>query len=85
MHFRYCASGSIVIYFPIVNRSLKCCRLPTVLGQEEVAQLIDAGPTPFYRILLMTLYATGARRAELARLQVSDIESRGLPTTIPAQ
>jgi len=27
-------------------------RLPTVLSQEEVAQLINAAPTPFYRILL---------------------------------
>ena len=31
--------------------------------------------TPFYRILLMTLYATGLRRAELARLKVTDIDS----------
>ena len=51
-------------------------RLPTVLSQEEVARLINAAPTPFYRILLMTLYATGARRNELARLKVSDIDSR---------
>jgi site-specific recombinase XerD len=54
----------------------KVRRLPTVLSQEEVAQLIKAAPPPFYRILLMTLYATGARRAELARLKVSDIDSQ---------
>ena len=48
----------------------KVRRLPTVLSQEEVAQLINSAPTPFYRILLMTLYATGARCAEAARLQV---------------
>lgn len=51
-------------------------RLPTVLSQEEVARLIDSARTPFHRILLMTLYATGARRAELARLKISDIDSR---------
>jgi len=34
----------------------------------------DAAPTVFYRILLMTLYATGLRRAELAHLKVSDID-----------
>ena len=34
--------------------------LPQVLGLEEVARLIDAAPFPFHRILLMTLYATGA-------------------------
>jgi site-specific recombinase XerD len=54
----------------------KVQRLPTVLSQEEVSQLINAAPNPFYRILLMTLYATGARRNELARLKVSDIDSQ---------
>jgi integrase/recombinase XerD len=29
-------------------------RLPTILSPEEVAQLIDAAPTPFYRTILMT-------------------------------
>ena len=32
----------------------KVRRLPTILSQEEVAQLINAAPTPFYRILLMS-------------------------------
>ena len=41
----------------------KVLHLPQVLSQEEVARLIDAGEFPFHRILLMTLYATGARRA----------------------
>ena len=50
--------------------------LPAVLSQEEVAQLIYAALTPFHRTLLMTLYATGVRRAELTRLKVTDIDSR---------
>lgn len=50
--------------------------LPTILSQEEVAQLIDAALTPYHRSLLMTLYATGARRAELTHLKVSDIDSK---------
>jgi site-specific recombinase XerD len=53
----------------------KTFRLPKVLSPEQVSQLIDAAPTVFYRVLLMTLYATGLRRAELARLKVSDIDS----------
>jgi site-specific recombinase XerD len=56
--------------------------LPPVLSQEEVARLINAAPTPFYRILLMTLYATGARRNELARLKVSDIDSQRMVVPI---
>jgi len=54
----------------------KILHLPHVLSQEEVTRLIDAAEMPFHRILLMTLYATGARRAEVAHLKVSDIDSQ---------
>jgi integrase/recombinase XerD len=50
--------------------------LPSILSQEEVARLIDGALTSSHRILLMTLYATGARNAELTRLKVSDIDSK---------
>ena len=49
-------------------------RLPKVLSQEQVAKLIDSATTPFYRVLLMSAYATGARRAELARLKIADMD-----------
>jgi len=49
-------------------------RLPTVLSREEISRLINAARTLFRRTLLMTLYGTGMRRSELARLKVSDIE-----------
>jgi integrase len=51
-------------------------RLPTVLSREEVTRLINAAGTLFRRTLLMTLYGTGMRRAELASLKVSDIDSQ---------
>ena len=51
-------------------------RLPTVLSREEVSRLINAARNLFRRTLLMTLYGTGMRRAELARLKVSDIDSQ---------
>jgi site-specific recombinase XerD len=54
----------------------KTHRLPTILSQEEVAQLIDAACTPFHHTLLMTLYATGVRNAELTRLKISDVDSQ---------
>jgi integrase/recombinase XerD len=54
----------------------KVLHLPQVLSQEEVARLIDAAEFPFHRILLMTLYATGARRAEVAHLNIRDIDSQ---------
>jgi integrase/recombinase XerD len=51
-------------------------RLPAILSQEEVARLIDAARTPFHRTLLMTLYATGLRCAELTHLKISDVDSK---------
>jgi integrase/recombinase XerD len=54
----------------------KAVHLPTILSREEVGRLIDAALTPYHRALLMTLYATGVRRAELTHLKVSDIDSQ---------
>ncbi len=51
-------------------------KLPTVLSQEEVTQLIEAAPNRMYRTILMLLYATGIRRTEASRLKVSDIDSQ---------
>ena len=58
---------------PYPKRAL---HFPSILSQEEVTQLIDAALTPYHRILLMTLYATGVRNAELTHLKVSDIDSK---------
>src|SRR6516162_2718812 len=44
--------------------------LPAILSQEEVARLIDATGTPFHHTLLMTLYATGLRCAEVTHLKL---------------
>ena len=51
-------------------------RLPTVLSPEEVTRLIDAACNLYHRTLLMTLYSTAARRAELCQLKVQDIDSQ---------
>ena len=51
-------------------------RLPTVLSPKEVTRLIDAACNLYHRTLLMTLYSTAMRRAELCRLKVQDIDSQ---------
>lgn len=58
---------------PYPKRAL---HFPSILSQEEVTRLIDSALTPYHRILLMTLYATGVRNAELTHLKVSDIDSQ---------
>ena len=50
--------------------------IPSILSQQEVARLIDAADNSFHRTLLMTLYATGVRRAELTHLKISDVDSQ---------
>ena len=56
--------------------------LPKVLSIEEVGLLIESAILPFHRVILMTLYATGARRAELANMRVSDIDSKRMVVRI---
>jgi integrase len=47
-----------------------------VLSPEEVIRLIEAAASLKHRTMLMVLYGTGVRRAELAELKVSDIDSK---------
>jgi integrase len=57
--------------YPKVRR-----KLSKILSREEVARLIDASSGLFERTLLMVLYGTGMRRAEIARLKIADIDSQ---------
>jgi site-specific recombinase XerD len=50
--------------------------LPTILSQEEAVRLIESASNLFHRTMLMTLYSTGMRRAELCHLKVEDIDSQ---------
>jgi integrase/recombinase XerD len=49
-------------------------KLPTVLSQREVTTLIESASNLMHRAMLMMLYSTGMRRAELCQLKVSDID-----------
>jgi len=51
-------------------------RLPIILSLEEVRQMIDAASNLFHRAVLMTLYSTGMRRAELTHLKIGDVDSK---------
>src|SRR5258707_8130169 len=51
-------------------------RMPTVLSQEEVTRLIASAQNLMHRIMLMMLYATGLRRAELCHLKGRDIDTK---------
>jgi integrase/recombinase XerD len=50
--------------------------LPVILSPSEVAQLIRGARNLYHRTIIMMLYSTGLRRAELCRLKVSDVDSK---------
>jgi site-specific recombinase XerD len=51
-------------------------KLPEILSPDEVALLIDSASNLFHQTMLMTLYSTGMRRAELCHLKTTDIDSQ---------
>ena len=51
-------------------------RLPVVLNREEVVKLYKAVPYLKHKAMILTLYSTGIRASELARVKVSDIDSK---------
>ncbi len=57
-----------------VTRAKKPVRLPCVLTQEEVAQLLAAVQEPEFALILRLLYGTGMRVLEGVRLRVKDVD-----------
>ena len=49
-------------------------QIPTVLSPDEVVRLIAAASNLRHRTILMALYSTGMRRAELCHLRTEDID-----------
>jgi integrase len=45
------------------------------MTRQEVARVLAAAPTPYWRMFLTTAYATGLRRKEVAGLRAQDIDS----------
>jgi integrase/recombinase XerD len=60
----------------------KVQQLPLILSPEEVARILTAPEHLKSRALLMTIYATGLRRSEVARLRVRDIDSARMTITV---
>lgn len=60
-------------YIPLMRRSYK---LPVVLTTDEVTKFLKAAPSLKYYALFTTIYATGLRVSEAAKLKVGDIDSK---------
>ena len=53
-------------------------RVPVVLAREEVDMLFEAATDFRYQTIWMTLYSSGLRLSEAARLRVTDIDSKAM-------
>jgi integrase/recombinase XerD len=53
-------------------------KLPEVLTEAEVVQLIGATKSLKDRVMVMSMYAAGLRLRELIHLQISDIDSKAM-------
>lgn len=79
---RWLARSKLVLYDPSAELTLPRLsdRVPrSILTREEVERVLNTPPTTTPlgirdRAMLETLYSTGMRRAELARLAVSDLD-----------
>lgn len=49
--------------------------MTSVLTPGEVARILDAAPSPFWRVFMVCAYATGLRRFEVLNLQAADIDA----------
>jgi site-specific recombinase XerD len=58
-------------------------QLPIVLSAEEVERLITAAQNLRYRTILMTLYSTGMRCAELCQFRPEHIDHQRMIVRIP--
>jgi integrase/recombinase XerD len=84
-------TGLRFFYFKTLRRSWdlsltpypkKPKKLPSILSPREVERLIDHAESGFHRLILMTLYATGVRRAELTQLRLEDIDAERMAVHI---
>jgi integrase/recombinase XerD len=71
--YNYVMEQKISIEYSLAK---KVWRLPTVLSQEEVWDIINAPTYLKHRLILMTTYSAGLRASEVIALKPDDIDSK---------
>lgn len=60
--------------FYALERPLKENRLPVILSEEEVTEILKSCDNLKHRAMLFLTYAAGLRRSELIKLRITDID-----------
>lgn len=66
----------------LVDRPRTETKLPVVLSQEEICEILQATSNLKHKAILMTIYSAGLRISEAIRLKVSDIDSQRMQIRI---
>ena len=66
----------------LVDRPRSETKLPVVLSQEEVCEILKATVNLKHKAILMTIYSAGLRISEAIQLKVSDIDSQRMKIRI---
>ena len=74
--FRHVLKQAYVI--PSVIYPRKSTKLPPVMSAVEIKSLIDGVKNIKHRTIIMLLYSTGMRLSEIARLKITDIDSKNM-------
>jgi integrase/recombinase XerD len=74
--FRHVLKQAYVI--PTVIYPRKSTKLPPVMSAAEIKALIDAVSNIKHRTIIVLLYSTGMRLGEIARLKITDIDSKNM-------
>lgn len=61
--------------FYSIERPKKEEKLPQVISQQQIFEMINAAPNIKHRCILSLIYSAGLRRNELLNLELSDIDS----------
>ncbi|MGF7185522.1 site-specific recombinase XerD [Desulfitispora alkaliphila] len=51
-------------------------KLPDILSEEEIIEIIENVENPKYRVILLLIYSAGLRIGEVVRLKINDIDSK---------
>ena len=67
-----------VYIIPTVIYPRKSTKLPAVMSAAEIKTLIDGVKNIKHRTIIMMLYSTGMRLGEIARVKITDIDSKNM-------
>jgi site-specific recombinase XerD len=78
LRFLYAVTLNRNLNYRQIPRLKQIRRLPGILTKEEIGNIFEACDNLKHRAILMTIYGSGLRLSEIAKLKVSDIDSKSM-------